>query len=259
MNKPSYEYYGMLADTWDLFRGDTFHSTDLSFYRDIIHQYGEPALDVGCGTGRLLLDYFQEGIDIDGVDNSPEMLTLCRQKAVKLDLTPRLYEGRMETLDLPRRYRTIIIPSSTFQLIPDLAMAEEVIGRLYRHLEHGGVLVISFQTFWKEGDSLVVEWVQIGEITRPEDGALLRRWWRMRFNPESQLHDLEEERFEVIHNGQVTYTEYYHRPNAYRWYTQDQATVLFEQTGFINIQKFKGVSFEPATNDDKGFYILGQK
>lgn len=34
-----------------------------------------------CGTGRLLLDYLAQGIDIDGVDNSPEMLALCRPDA----------------------------------------------------------------------------------------------------------------------------------------------------------------------------------
>jgi len=39
----------------------------------VIAQAGQPVLDVGCGTGRLLLDYMQQGIDVDGMDNSPEM------------------------------------------------------------------------------------------------------------------------------------------------------------------------------------------
>ncbi len=259
MTQPNYEYHGMLADTWDLFRGDTSQSPDKSFYREIIRQYGQPVLDVGCGTGRLLLDYLQDGLDVDGVDNSPEMLARCREKAAKLGLQPTLYEGWMETLDLPRRYRTIIVPSSTFQLLPNQADAEMVIGRLYRHLEPGGVLVICFQIFWKSGDPLLVEWVQIGETTRTEDGALIRRWWRMRFDPESQMHALEEERFEVIVNGEVATTEYYHRPNAFRWYTQTQAAALYTGAGFQNIQLFKGEAFEPATDSDSAFYVLGQR
>jgi ubiquinone/menaquinone biosynthesis C-methylase UbiE len=259
MEKPIYEYYGMLADTWDLFRGDTSQWPDKAFYRTIIQQYGQPALDVGCGTGRLVLDYLQEGLDVEGVDNSPPMLALCRQKAVQRGLQPTLYEGWMESLDLPRRYRTILVPSSTFQLLPNLAMAEAAIGRLYRHLEPGGVLVMPFQTFWRAGDPLRVEWVQIGEIVRPEDGALIRRWWRMGFDPESQVHALEEERFEVLIHGQVTATEYYHRPNAFRWYTQAQATALYAGAGFTNIQTFKGDTFEPATGDEDGFCVLGQK
>jgi ubiquinone/menaquinone biosynthesis C-methylase UbiE len=259
MIEPKYDYHGMLADTWDLFRGDTSQSPDKSFYREIIRQYGQPVLDVGCGTGRLLLDYVQEDLDVEGVDNSPEMLALCSAKAAALGFQPALYEGWMETLDLPRRYRTIIVPSSTFQLLPNQEAAEMAIGRLYHHLEVGGVLVMSFQTFWKTGDPLLVDWVQIGEVVRPADGALIRHWWRMRFDPERQMHALEEERFEVIVNGQITATEYYQRPNAFRWYTQAQAAALFAGAGFQNIRTFKWDSFEPATESDSAFYVLGQK
>ena len=69
-----YEYQGLMAQTWDLLRGDTSVWPDRPFYRAIIEQRDGPALDVGCGTGRLLLDYLQSGLDVDGIDNSPEML-----------------------------------------------------------------------------------------------------------------------------------------------------------------------------------------
>src|SRR5947209_16987213 len=101
MENAGYEYWGLKAQTWDLLRGDTSEWEDRSFYRDIILEGGQPALDVGCGTGRLLLDYLASGIDVDGVDNSPEMLALCREKAEKISLTPRLFQQSMQTLDLP--------------------------------------------------------------------------------------------------------------------------------------------------------------
>src|SRR6266550_247114 len=49
----------------------------------IVTEFGQPVLDVGCGTGRILLDFLVQRIDIDGVDNSPEMLAVCREKANK--------------------------------------------------------------------------------------------------------------------------------------------------------------------------------
>ena len=75
---PAYEYHGLMAEAWDLLRGDTSGWDDRPFYLELIRRFGEPALDVGCGTGRLLLDYLAEGIEIDGVDVSPDMLAVCR-------------------------------------------------------------------------------------------------------------------------------------------------------------------------------------
>ena len=116
MPDQDYEYRGLMAEAWDLLRGDTSVWTDRLFYRAIIERQGGAALDIGCGTGRLLLDYLAAGIDVDGIDVSPEMLALCRSKAAELglDVEGRLHQQTMETLALERRYATIFVPSLSF-------------------------------------------------------------------------------------------------------------------------------------------------
>src|SRR5215471_14421143 len=131
---PGYDYRGLMASTWDIWRDDTANWQDRSFYVGIIGQYGQPVLDLGCGTGRLLLDYLAQGIDIDGVDNSPDMLALCREKASPLGLKPVLYEQYLETLSLPRLYQTILVPSSTLQLIIEPAHVTQAMSRLHAQL-----------------------------------------------------------------------------------------------------------------------------
>jgi ubiquinone/menaquinone biosynthesis C-methylase UbiE len=88
MDQESYEYKGLMATAWDLLRGDTSNWEDRFFYRDLIIRYGQPVLDVGCGTGRLLLDSLAQGIAIDGVDVSPDMLAICAEKAQLSGLHP---------------------------------------------------------------------------------------------------------------------------------------------------------------------------
>jgi hypothetical protein len=51
-----------------------------------------------------------------------EMLRYAGNKAEQLGLAATVYEQYMETLALPRRYLTILIPSSSLQLITDPEM-----------------------------------------------------------------------------------------------------------------------------------------
>ena len=174
MTLSGYEYKGLMAEAWDVLRGDTSNWPDRPFYLALIQKYGQPVLDVGCGTGRLLLDYVQQGIDIDGVDNSPEMLAICRHKAEELGVKPALYEQYVETLELPRKYQTILVPSSSLQLIIAPEAVAQAMHRLKDHLLPGGVLVASIMTLWEAGEPLESEWET--SAVREADGAEFRRF-----------------------------------------------------------------------------------
>ena len=253
---PSYEYYGMMAEFWDLFRGDTSTWDDRFFFLDVVKKYGQPVLDVGCGTGRILLDFLQQGIDIDGVDNSPEMLARLKQKAEQLNLQPTIYQQEMDRLDLPRKYQTILVPSSSFQLLLDEALPPVAIRRFYEHLLPGGVLTMPFMTLWKEGDPLESEFTR--EVVRPEDGATIRRWSSVRFEPDTDLeHTID--RYEILREGQVVASEEHRQSPATRSYTQGQAVKLYQEAGFTNIQVLREFTFEPASPEDMTFSVLGFK
>jgi ubiquinone/menaquinone biosynthesis C-methylase UbiE len=266
MNAEDYEYRGLIAQAWDLLRGDTSDWEDRPFYRDIIRASGQPALDIGCGTGRLLLDYLTDGIDIDGVDSSPEMLEICRQKAQMLGLHPALYQQNMEALDLARRYRTIIVPSSSFQLIIDPHDAAEAMRRFLRHLEPGGTLVMPFMIPWDgpATESIVaVDWELVAEQVRPEDGLLIRRWARATYDLAQQLEHTED-RYEVIREGEIIESEHHSRSPADRWYTPAQAIKLYEEAGFTEIRILKEFTQEPISASDPiakdtVFSVLGRR
>jgi SAM-dependent methyltransferase len=256
MAPPDFEYYSLMASSWDLLRGDTSAWEDRAFFLEVIHSYGGPVLDVGCGTGRTLLDFMQQGIDIDGVDVSPDMLALCRQKAAKAGLKPKLYLQNMQALDLPRKYRCITVPSSSFQLLLESALPLLTMERFFQHLVSGGVLAMPFMTLWKTGDPLESEWTK--EALRPEDGALVRRTSWSHFNPASGMEDTRD-LYQILRDGQVIATEIHDQAPATLSYTQAAAYALFEQAGFDNIQTFSNFTFEPAKPEDMLFCVLGIK
>ena len=254
-----------MAQAWDLLRGDSSGWPDRPFYRAIIEQRDGPALDVGCGTGRLMLDYLQAGLDVDGIDNSPEMLALCREKAeaAGVDVRHRLFQQEMHLVALPRRYATIFVPSSTFQLLTDASAARQAMARFHDHLKPGGVLVMPFMSKLWRGRIVPPQmewgdWRKLGEATRLEDGATVRRWMRTRYDHGEQLEH-EENRYEVLHDGVVIQTEHLGRSPCVRWYTQAQARSLFEQAGFTVRTTTSGFTFDAAAAEDTTFCFIATR
>jgi len=255
-SRTGYEYRGLMALYWDLLRGDTRRWPDRAFFRWVILKSGQPVLDVGCGTGRLLLEYLGRGIAIEGVDVSPEMLALCRRKAQERGLNPVLYEGAMETLDLPRRYRTILVPSSSFQLVTDLDLAREALRRFWAHLQPGGTLALPIMDLDKEEHTGA--WTLAAEAVDAERGVVVRHWSRSTYDPVSRLESTED-RYELLREGEVVATECHNRSPATRSYTLDEAVVMLEEAGYTAIRAYAGFSSRPATAADRLFTLLAER
>src|SRR5437762_13718594 len=66
-------HYGLMAEWWAEFNTD---GPEIDYFGHFVRQ-GQPALDAGCGTGRLLLPWLRAGYDVDGCDVSPDMVAQC--------------------------------------------------------------------------------------------------------------------------------------------------------------------------------------
>jgi hypothetical protein len=105
-------YRGLVAEHWDLLRGDTSNWSSVLYFLALIREYGEPALDVASGTGRLLHAYLKEGVDIDGVDISPEMIDRVRENAQAAGLSQSLrsgHAGPRSNQEIPDDHRPVIL------------------------------------------------------------------------------------------------------------------------------------------------------
>jgi len=136
-------HYGLIAKWWAEFNDD-FQSHEIPYFQRYIELDGQPALDVGCGTGRLLIPYLRAGLDVDGCDVSADMVELCREKAMREGLSPRLFVQPMHELRPPRRYRTIFV-CGAFGLGSTRAQDVESLRRFHENLERGGTLLIDIE------------------------------------------------------------------------------------------------------------------
>ncbi len=251
-----YEYKSLMAQAWDVFRGDTTNWEDRTYYLQIIEKYGQPVLDVGCGTGRLLLDYLSLGIDIDGLDNSPEMLDICKEKAGISGLKPVLIEQYLENLKLPRSYKTILIPSSSLQLITEPEEAAAVLRNLKSYLLPGGVIAASIMMLWQDGDPFIAEYEKTA--VRESDGAVFRQVGQSRYDCASECEHTED-RYQMIVGEEILADELHKRSPATRSYTQDQARELFLHAGFSAFEIYSQFTWNKVKPEDTLFTIIAAK
>lgn len=130
-------HYGLVARWWALFNVE---GPEIEFFRRYV-EAGQPALDLACGTGRLLVPYVRAGLDVDGTDVSADMLAYCREAATATRAAPNLFAQANHELQLPRRYRTIYCCGG-FALGTTSDQDLEGLRRVFEHLEAGGTFVV---------------------------------------------------------------------------------------------------------------------
>lgn len=253
-----YSYRNLIVEYWDLLRGDTSKWSSRPYFLEIIRGSGEPVLDVACGTGRTLLDYLALGIDIDGVDISPEMIAKCQENAHAAGLKPNLYVQAMQSLNLPRRYRTIIVPSSSFLLLTERHTALKALARFRNHLEPGGTLAMSLRVFAPDPDENTWEWELVSEAERPVDGASVQQWFRCQFDLPVRLQSTEY-RYDVLKDGQLVQSETYRNSPDLTWYLVSEAEELVSSAGFANVRADRDFTSETATDTDHSYIIVAQR
>lgn len=144
-------YDSFIADYYDespVVRGRV---QDVAFYRDAAREYGDPILELGCGTGRITMALADAGKRITGLDLSERMLERAVQKRASLRVEARervhLVQGDMARFDLPDKFRLIIIPFRPFQHLLEVQRQMECLACVRKHLAPGGRLILDvFQT-----------------------------------------------------------------------------------------------------------------
>ena len=110
--------YDSMARYYDIVHSSL--SADREYVLGLAKGAGGPILELGCGTGRLLLPLARAGHTVTGIDNTPAMLARARTRLDQepLDVQQRvaLVEADMKTLSLPqadRYFSLILLPYNT--------------------------------------------------------------------------------------------------------------------------------------------------
>jgi 2-polyprenyl-3-methyl-5-hydroxy-6-metoxy-1,4-benzoquinol methylase len=130
------------AQRYDLVMGAYASGDVLDFYRQQVAHYGEPVLELACGSGRLTIPLAREGVKITGMDLSAEMLHLAKVKASQSGVSIRFMQGDMRSFDLGEKFKFIFIPAQSLSHLHPRPEIEDCFSCVRRHLAEEGRLLI---------------------------------------------------------------------------------------------------------------------
>ena len=113
-----YDDREFVADFYDIVY-DSVRQQDIKFFVDYASESGGRTLEVGCGTGRVLIPTAKAGCEITGLDLSTHMLRICQEKlageAQEVHDRVKLIQGNMTDFSIGEKYRLATIPFRPFQ------------------------------------------------------------------------------------------------------------------------------------------------
>lgn len=225
---------------------------DLPFYIEEAQKARTPILDIGCGTGRVLIPLAETGVQVVGLDRSSAMLEIARRKlsnlAPEIQKNITLIEEDVREFALEQRFDLIIIPFCSFMLLHTREDQKKALRQIQNHLLDGGRLIFHVNSITDHTKSLSTH--KFTEFTRSSTGRRVITWVSQEWDPSSQIQkitcvfdELEDKRQTVL---QRTYSSL-----TTRWTYRFEMENLLELCGFEMEALYGGFRRESFQYDDK--------
>jgi SAM-dependent methyltransferase len=193
-----YELHEFIAEYYDA-TYNRARAKDVNFFIEYSKKTGGRTLELGCGTGRILIPTAIAGCEITGFDLSPYMLKKCREKLDKqpedVQKRARLIQGNMTDFKTGGKYSLVTLPFRPFQHLITVEEQRACLGCIHKHLKPHGLLIIDVfnpnPAYLVPNPTSGIEKEDLPETQLP-DGRKLRRASRMAgFHREQQYNDIE--------------------------------------------------------------------
>ena len=239
------------------YRGET---ADLKLYRSLAEQHPGPVLELGCGTGRVMAELIKAGRICDGLDLSPTMLDLARQRctAIPCEFPWQLHQCNMTAFDLNQKsYGLAILASNTFMHVSRSSDQEKVLACVHQHLLPGGKLVLDL--FNPPVEDLVLHQGAVQAVDSwpgPISGSTVTKWVRREVDWVRQIQKTFIT-YETLHvDSRLEQVEA--RFNL-RFLWRHEAEMMLEKTGF-NVEAVWGSYLQtPMKEESELMVIVGRK
>lgn len=255
-----YEEQEFIAELYDLTYANR---QDVDFFVDYSGRASGRTLELGCGTGRVLVPTAISGREITGLDISPYMLRKCQEKLAKqskeVQERVRLIQGDMTGFDTGEEYSLVTTPFRPFQHLISVEEQKACLDCVNRHLLPDGLLILDlFHTFGARmyDPRYMTEEEDIPDLKLP-DGSRLRRTTRVSaFHRDQQYNDVELIYYISRPDGRIDRLV---QAFPFRYFFRYEVEHLLNLCGFRVVEIFGGYDRSKYAHDSSEMIFVAEK
>jgi SAM-dependent methyltransferase len=232
--------YQEFARVYDRIMDDTLYTAWHDFSRRHLPVHTQQILELACGTGKLSVQFAQDGYDVTGLDLSEEMLTLAYDRATEAQAEVSFIAGDMRELYDVGTYDAVTCYSDSICYMPDEQAVQEVFDGVWQSLNPNGTFIFDVHSVYQI-DQVFPDYAY---HENAEDFAFI--WDSFAGEvPHSITHELTF--FVKDTDGKFERRDEVHDE---RTYTIAQYLYLLDNAGFSDVQVFADFTDEPPIADD---------
>ncbi len=248
----------LIAQYYDLLYGNL--EEDIPMWQALAEETTGPLLEVGCGTGRLLLPLAEAGYRLTGIDLSTVALSAARARlqAAGLSSQVSLVQADMRHFQLHRQnFNLAFVPLNTFMHCHTVEDQLATLQSIHAHLVPGGQLALDLfypdPALLAEADGrLYFEAETVDDLT----GRTVQWYWRHDIDLAGQMRHMVYVLDEVDEEGLVRRV---HIPFSLRFFYRYEMELLLQAAGFEVKTIYGSYDLEPFHGHSQKMIFLATK
>ena len=243
--------YTAFSQYYDALTQNVGYAERADYLCRLLERWQHPAgitLDLACGTGSLTCELKKRGLDVYGIDASPDMLAQAQGKAGEQGLSILFLCQKMQQIDLYGTIATCFCTLDSINHLPGPEDVQRTFSRVALFMEQDGLFIFDVNTLYKHEEIL-------GNHAFLYDTETVFCAWQNRYDPTSHRVHIDLDFFEkegrVYRRSSEHFTE--------TGYDPDTLEELLHAQGFGKVCRFADMTFDPPEETTQRIIFTAEK
>ncbi len=244
--------YGQMAEFYDQLTTDVPYDRWAEYILSLFDRFGgkrpELLLELACGTGSLTYALAQKGIEMIGVDASPDMLQVAMEKCADISPRPLLLCQRMEELDLYGTVSGVVSSLDSINYLSDVSDLEQAFARVGLFLEPDGLFIFDVNTPYK------LQRLHLQTFVRETEDCFCV--WQAEYNEDKHLAHYDMDFFVPDETGRY---RRFGEEHTERGHSLAELYAALRKAHMEPVAVLSELSAEPASDTEERVFIVARR